>query len=115
MTTETTAYLTEAEAPTIQTRADARAGLLAFLNISGGLAQQIGAHSRQLTAARLTETDPAIAGLFEEHRQTLGALEREVREAEQEIGQVVVILRQYESVVARLREAVDAAAAPVLP
>lgn len=105
MSPETEAYLSEALEPTGVPFAETRQAALAFLDLTARLDAQVATWMRRLQAAELTEDAAAIRAHFEEHNQTLRALQREIRETESRLRDSAAVLRQYGVIVQRMQGA----------
>lgn len=79
---ETQAYLDEAKSPSLQTLGDMRAALKAFATEYSKFERQVAYLSQRLKDAEITEPDPEVVGKFEIGFQKLGAMRRQISEAE---------------------------------
>lgn len=103
MAAETQDYLDEAKTPSVIGRAQIQAAMKAFANALGEGNEQATKWARLLQAAEMAETDPEVAGKFEEIFQKLRAMKRISDELERHTRDLALCHREFASLDSDLR------------
>lgn len=107
VTTETQAFLAETKAPS-PSPSQLKNGLKAALAGIGKYQASLGTQVQLLNDALFAETDPQVSQKLETQKQTLGALRRELTEAENQLRDLAPILAQFVKAQADFRDAASA-------
>jgi hypothetical protein len=101
---ETQAYLTEAKTPTVQSPADARTAILAYVGSANKSIEQAAVYRRRACSAELTETDGGLDMLYREMQMHLVSMARVAGEAVRYIREIAEVEKQIKATNKQIRD-----------